>query len=145
MSQQFTYRPGQMVPGTGLKVIRPLGSGGMGAVYEVEETSVEAPFMMKVVHAHLLRPGSNVAERMRQEAKTEARVNHNDIVRVYRAGVTAESPPLPFYVMDRLSGYTVRQVLRWHRSKGGRVPLNWVLWIASSLLQALDHAHKNGI
>src|SRR5262252_1935267 len=112
--QQFRYRPGQMVPGTGLKVIRPLGSGGMGAVYEVEETSVEAPFVMKVVHAQLLRPGSHAAERMRQEAKTQARLNHKNIVRVYRAGVTAESPPLPYYVMDRLAGYTVRQVLRWH-------------------------------
>ncbi len=56
MEHRFRYRPGEIVPGTGLKVIRPLGSGGMGAVYEVEETSVEAPFVMKVVPPELLRP-----------------------------------------------------------------------------------------
>jgi len=117
----------------------------MGAVYEVEETSVEAPFVMKVVHPELLRPGSHAAERMRQEAKTQARLDHKNIVRVYRAGVTAESPPLPFYVMDRLSGYTVRHVLHWHRSKGMLVPLSWVFWISANLLQALEHAHKNGV
>jgi len=117
----------------------------MGAVYEVEETSVEAPFVMKVIHPELLRPGSHAADRMRQEAKTQARLNHKNIVRVYRAGVTAESPPLPFYVMDRLSGYTVRHVLGWHRSKGMLVPLSWVFWIGSNLLQALEHAHKNGV
>ncbi len=145
MEHRFRYRPGEIVPGTGLKVIRPLGSGGMGAVYEVEETSVEAPFVMKVIHPELLRPGSHAADRMRQEAKTQARLNHKNIVRVYRAGVTAESPPLPFYVMDRLSGYTVRHVLGWHRSKGMLVPLSWVFWIGSNLLQALEHAHKNGV
>src|SRR5215813_13864401 len=53
MGHKYRYRPGQMVPGTGLKIIRPLGSGGMGAVYEVEETSVEAPFVMKVVQPGL--------------------------------------------------------------------------------------------
>jgi hypothetical protein len=145
MGHKYRYRPGQIVPGTGLKIIRPLGSGGMGAVYEVEETSVEALFVMKVVHPHLLLPGSNAAERMRQEAKTQARLNHKNIVRVYRAGVTAESPPLPYYVMDRLSGYNVRQVLRWHGSKGAFVPLGWTFWIAASVLQALDHAHTNGV
>src|SRR5262249_4779467 len=139
-------RPGEIVPGTGLKIVRPLGSGGMGAVYEVEEISVEAPFVMKVVHPHLLlTSGSRVADRMRQEAKTQARLNHDNIVRVYRAGVTAESPPLPYYVMDRLSGYAVRQVLRWHRSRRALIPMSWVFWIGASLLQALDHAHKNGV
>ena len=65
MGQQYRYRPGEMVPGTDLKIIRPIGSGGMGAVYEVEETSVEAPFVMKVVHPHLLlTSGSRVAERI---------------------------------------------------------------------------------
>jgi serine/threonine protein kinase len=145
MGPSFRYRPGQMVPGTGLKIIRPLGSGGMGAVYEVEETSVEAPFVMKVVHPHLMLPGSKGAERMRQEAKTQARLHHKNIVRVYRAGVTDESPPLPYYVMDRLSGYTLRQALEWHAKKGALLPIGWVLWIGPSILQALEHAHTNGV
>lgn len=146
MRAEFRYQPGELVPGTGLKVLRGIGSGGMGSVYEVEETSVEAPFVMKVVHAHLLASGgSRIADRMRQEAKTLARLNHKNIVRVYRAGVTDESPPLPFYVMDRLSGYTVQHLLRWHSARQLLLPLNWVFWIVSSLLSALDHAHEHGI
>jgi hypothetical protein len=53
MNAEYRYRPGQIVPGTDLKIIMPVGSGGMGSVYQVEETSVEAPFVMKVIHAAL--------------------------------------------------------------------------------------------
>jgi serine/threonine protein kinase len=146
MGATFRYKPGQIVPGTDLKVVRPIASGGMGSVYEVEETSVEAPFVMKVLHAHLLLDASSrMGERMRQEARTQARLTHKNIVRVYRAGVTAESPPLPYYVMDPLFGYTLRHVIRWHRSKGLALPLSWVFWIASGLLSALEYAHQHGV
>jgi len=69
MSSEYRYRPGQIVPGTDLKIIMPIGSGGMGSVYEVEETSVEAPFVMKVIHPELLRDN---AEHVRENAGASA-------------------------------------------------------------------------
>lgn len=145
MAHGFRYGPGQIVPGTGLKVIRPLGSGGMGAVYEVEKISLGAPFVMKVLHPHLMLSGAQAARRMDQEARTQARLVHRNIVRVYDAGVTAEVPGLPYYVMDKLDGYTLRQVLRWHRARKLSLPLSWAFWISASVLSALEHAHKNGV
>jgi serine/threonine-protein kinase len=47
--------------------------------------------------------------------------------------------------MDPLFGYTLRHVIRWHRAKGLTLPLSWVLWIASGLLAALEHAHQHGV
>jgi serine/threonine protein kinase len=146
MGQSMLYEAGQIVPGTKLRILRPLGSGGMGSVYEVEETSVEKPYVLKVIHPHLLHgSGSRMQARMQQEAKTLARLEHKNIVQVYWAGVTDEVLPLPYYVMERLSGYTLRHMMRWHRSKGLPVPLSWAFRIASSLLSALGYAHENGI
>jgi len=146
MSSEYRYRPGQIVPGTDLKIIMPIGSGGMGSVYEVEETSVEAPFVMKVIHPELLRDNAeHVRERMRREAKTLAQLSHKHIVRVYRAGLTTESPPLPFYVMDMLSGHTLSQIVHSYVSKGRLPPLGLFFQVAKSLLSALDYAHKRGV
>jgi serine/threonine-protein kinase len=146
MSSEYRYRPGEIVPGTDLKIIMPIGSGGMGSVYEVEETSVEAPFVMKVIHPELLRDNAeHVRERMRREAKTLAQLSHKHIVRVYRAGLTAESPPMPFYVMDMLSGHTLSQILHSYASKQRLLPLALFFQVAKSLLSALDYAHKRGV
>jgi serine/threonine protein kinase len=91
MAQQILYQAGPIVPGTKLRILRPLGSGGMSSVYEVEETSVEKPYLLNVIHPHLLHgSGSRMRARMRQEAKTLARLEHKNIVQVYWAGVTEE-------------------------------------------------------
>jgi len=118
----------------------------MGSVYEVEETSVEKLYVLKVIHPHLLHgSGSRVQARMQKEAKTLAKLEHKNIVQVYWAGVTDEVLPLPYYVMERLSGYTLRHITRWHRSKGRLMPLGRAFRIASSLVSALGYAHENGI
>src|SRR5689334_18211201 len=84
MGHTALYESGQIVPGTKLRIIRPLGSGGMGSVYEVEETSVEKGYVLKVIHPHLLRgSGSRMQERMVQEAKALAKLEHRNIVQVY--------------------------------------------------------------
>ena len=146
MNPEYRYRPGQIVPGTDLKIIMPIGSGGMGSVYEVEETSVEAPFVMKVIHPELLRENADrMRERMRREARTLAQLNYKHIVRVYRAGLTAESPPLPFYVMDMLSGHPLSQVLHGHAKRELLPPIDLFFLVAKGLLLALDYAHRHGV
>src|SRR6185436_18214360 len=135
MNPEYRYRPGQIVPGTDLKIVMPIGSGGMGSVYAVEETSVEALFVMKVIHPELSRESSDrMRERMRREARTLAQLNYKHIVRVYRAGLTAESPPLPFYVMDMLSGHPLSQVLQAHAKKELVPPIDLFFLVAKGLV-----------
>ena len=67
------------------RVIRHVGSGGMGVVYEVEDVTVEKHYVLKV-----LRPeyGSNksIVQRMVQEAKALGKLHHRNIVEIFTAG-----------------------------------------------------------
>src|SRR5882672_2080974 len=146
MDPAFQYRPGQVVPGTDLKVIEFIGSGGMGSVYTVEEMFLEGTFVMKVIHPRLLRENAGrMHDRMRCEARTLAKLDHKNIVRVHRGGTTGDVPPLPFYVMDMLSGYTLSQVLRGNAKRRFVLPRRWFFRFGSSLLSALEHAHDHGV
>src|SRR5579859_5864400 len=134
------YKPGQSVPGTVYEVVRLIGAGGMGTVYDVEDTTIGKRYVLKTLHPQL---GSreDLARRMQNEARTLARLNHPNIVEVITAGVTADDLRLPYYVMERLNGQSLRLVLE----KRGQLELQHAYHIAIDLLDALDHAHDKGV
>src|SRR6516165_10293876 len=134
------YEPGESIPGTVYQVVRRLGSGGMGTVYEVEDTTIGKKYVLKTLHPQL---GSreDLARRMQDEARTLARLNHPNIVEVITAGITADDLRLPYYVMERLNGQSLRSIL----TKKGRLDLPYVYHIGIDLLDALDHAHDKGV
>ena len=138
------YEAGQLIPGTKLRVEQYVGGGGMGSVYAATETSVHKRYVVKVIHPSLLS-SAQASERMMQEAITLANLEHRNIVQVYWAGLTDESPALPFYVMERLQGYPLRHALAWYTKRALDLPLTWFFHIASGLLTALEYAHDNRI
>lgn len=135
-----TYRPGEEVPGTVYRVVKHLATGGMGTVYEVEDTSVEKRYVLKTLHPQLLSRG-DLAQRMKEEAKTLAKLHHPNIVDVVTAGITQDEARIPYYVMERLNG----QNLRWMLERKGSLELVYALRIAIDVLDALEHAHDFGI
>jgi serine/threonine protein kinase len=135
-----TYQPGTQVPGTVYRVRRLIGAGGMGTVYDVEDTTIGKRFVLKTLHPQL-GAREDLARRMQNEARTLARLNHPNIVEVFTAGVTADDLRLPYYVMERLNGQSLRVVLE----KKGRLELGHAYHIAIDLLDALDHAHDKGV
>src|SRR5580704_13067768 len=135
-----TYPPGTQVPGTVYGVRRLIGAGGMGTVYDVEDTTIGKRFVLKTLHPQL-GAREDLARRMQNEARTLARLNHPNIVEVFTAGVTADDLRLPYYVMERLNGQSLRVVLE----KKGRLDLAHAYHIAIDLLDALDHAHDKGV
>jgi serine/threonine-protein kinase len=135
-----TYRPGQDVPGTVYRVLRHLATGGMGTVYEVEDTTVEKRYVLKTLHPQLLAR-EDLAQRMKDEAKVLAKLHHPHIVDVVTAGVTQDAARVPYYVMERLNG----QNLRWMLEKKGALDLVYALRIAIDVLDALEHAHEHGV
>lgn len=137
------YRHGQAIPGTQYRFIRELGAGGHGTVYSVEHTFLEAPAVMKLLHAELVDRG-DLAVRMTREAKTLAKLRHPNIVEVRDGGISGESPGRPYFVMEALNGMPLRELLRHVRSPGG-VGIMPTLWIMIGVLEGLEHAHRAGV
>jgi serine/threonine protein kinase len=134
------YQPGEDVPGTVYKVLRLIGAGGMGTVYDVEDTTIGKRYVLKTLHPRL-GAREDLARRIQNEARTLARLHHPNIVEVITAGVTADDLKLPYYLMERLSGQSLRLVLE----KKGQLELSHAYHIGIDLLDALDHAHDKGV
>jgi serine/threonine protein kinase len=134
------YQSGERLPGTVYEVVRFIGSGGMGTVYQVTDTTIGKHYVLKTLHPQL---GSrdDLARRLLKEARTLARLNHTNIVEVITAGVTSDDLRLPFYVMERLNGQSLRVVLE----KKGQLELPHAYQIGIDLLDALDYAHGQGV
>lgn len=134
------YQPGQQLPGTVYRVVRHLATGGMGSVYDVEDVTVGKRYVLKTLLPQLLER-KDLARRMEAEARTLARLAHPNIVEVVTAGVTSGDFKMPYYVMERLNGQNLRVVL----DKKSALELPHCHRIAIDVLDALGHAHENGV
>ena len=134
------YQPGEILPGTVYRVVRHLATGGMGSVYDVEDTTVEKRYVLKTLHPQLVAR-EDLARRMRDEARSLAKLQHPNIVDVITAGVTTDALRMPFYVMERLVGQNLRVVLE----KKGALDVTHAYRIAIDVADALEHAHENNI
>src|SRR5580658_6975438 len=140
MSRPRDYQPGEHVPGTVYRVIRLIGAGGMGTVYDVEDTTVGKRYVLKTLHPEFYAR-KDLAKRMETEARTLARLSHPNIVEVVTAGATTDDLRLPYYVMEKLKGQNLRTIL----DKKGGLELAHALHIGIDLLDALDNAHDKGV
>ena len=134
------YQPDEPIAGTVYRVVKQIGAGGMGTVYEVEDTSIGKHYVLKTLHPQLGTRG-DLARRMENEARTLARLSHPHIVEVITAGITRDDLRLPYFVMERLNGQSLRAVVQ----KKGRLELPHAYHIQLELLDALEYAHNNGV
>jgi aminoglycoside phosphotransferase (APT) family kinase protein len=88
------------------QLVRRIGSGGMGVVYEAEQESLGRRVALKVVRPELLY-FEGARERFRREIEAVARLAHPAIVPVLASG---EQDGLPFYAMELMRGRTVQEV-----------------------------------
>jgi eukaryotic-like serine/threonine-protein kinase len=132
------YEDGQVVPGTSYRVVRLLGSGGMGQVYEVEHVEIGRRYVLKTLLSTLALRQDLIA-RMRNEWRALGRLRHPNIVDVVYAGTTATT--IPFYVMELLDGETLRDRL----SREHRLAIPDALGIALQILFGLEAAHAIGV
>ncbi len=130
--------PGQMLEGTPYRILRLIGEGGMGAVYEVEHVRLTKRYVAKTLHARL-RSRDDLVERMEIEAKSTAKLRHPNIVDVHDLGVTTDGKP--YFIMDKLEGIDLRRLLRAKK----RLDVETALRIILDVLEALAAAHRAGL
>ncbi|MDQ3419046.1 MAG: serine/threonine-protein kinase [Acidobacteriota bacterium] len=118
------------------RILRPIGSGGMGVVYEADDTRLGRRVALKFLPGTLARD-SDALERFVREARAASALNHPHICTVY---AIEEHEGDRFIAMELLEG----ESLDWRIADR---PLAWnaMLEIAIQVADALDAAHQRGV
>jgi serine/threonine protein kinase len=118
------------------RVVRPIGRGGMGAVYEVENVRIRKTVAMKLLSANA---AEDVVRRFEKEAQAAGQIGSEHIVEVHDLGTMPSGEP--YMVMELLEGETLRQ--RLHREK--RLSVEAAVPLLVQVLEGLSAAHAAGI
>ena len=154
------------------RLLRRLGSGGMGVVYLARQESLGREVALKLIRPEqLFFP--HARERFRREVEAVARLQHPGIVPVYTVG---EEEGVPFFAMERIAGCTLAEglnelsgrapeslrgsdlaavIARHDRQDGeappdgvGQLPESWLetcLRLVLQVAEAMAHAHEQGV
>jgi WD40 repeat protein/serine/threonine protein kinase len=99
------------------RIIREIGRGGMGVVYEAEQVSLGRHVALKVLPPRVR--DAKQRQRFEREAKAAAKLHHTNIVPVFGVG---EHDDQPYYVMQFIQGLGLDQVLDELRRLGAKAP-----------------------
>jgi serine/threonine-protein kinase len=126
------------VLGDRYKILRRVGEGGMGIVYEAEHIVIEKHVALKVLRDDFgSRP--DVVERFRQEAKSASRIGHENIVDISDFGETPSGAS--YFVMEMLDGEELADRL----AREGTIDPARAVSILIQCCRALGAAHQKGI
>jgi eukaryotic-like serine/threonine-protein kinase len=123
------------------QVLGLLGRGGMGSVYRALHVMMQKELALKVLHPELGRL-EEVAKRFEREAQSASRLDHEHIIRVTDFGRDhGPDGEMLFLVMEVLEGESLKQVI----ARRGRLATSAAVGIARQILDALEHAHGEGV
>jgi serine/threonine-protein kinase len=120
------------------RVIRPLGMGGMGAVYLAENVGIGRQVAIKVLRPEFAND-VQVVTRFKQEARAAAAIGHPGIVEVLDLGSFPDGGL--FIVMEALEGETLRD----HLKRMGTLPPGQAAGLLADVLDTLAAAHDKGV
>jgi len=121
------------------RVLRLLGEGGMGVVYEAEQEQPRRRVALKVIKPGLADPRS--IRRFEHESLALGRLQHPGIAQIYEAG-SAETGfgPQPYFAMEFIDGQPLLQYAEVHR-----LSTRERLELMARVCEAVQHAHQRGI
>ncbi len=121
-------------------IVRVLGEGGMGTVYEARQDKPDRAVALKVVRANVLSP--EMLRRFEHESQVLGRLQHPGIAQVYEAGVVHDErgEPLPFFAMELVRGLTLTR-----HAEQKRLGTRERLELIARVCDAIEHAHQKGV
>jgi tetratricopeptide (TPR) repeat protein/tRNA A-37 threonylcarbamoyl transferase component Bud32 len=122
------------------RILRQLGAGGMGVVYEAEDTRLGRRVALKFLPASL-DASADAAARFEREARILSSLNHPNICTIHDIGTVSEDGhDRRFIVMELLEGESLRG-----RIHGHALPVDQIVEFGGEIADALDAAHEKGI
>lgn len=118
------------------EIVRELGKGGMGVVFEAKQRSLGRSVALKMLRLGALANAEDF-QRIRNEAETTATLDHSAIVPIHDVGVHEEQP---YFTMKLVHGPPLNQCYEsFHQDPRAAAQLVW------KLANAVDHAHLRGV
>ncbi|MBS2018644.1 MAG: protein kinase [Deltaproteobacteria bacterium] len=129
----------QIVDGK-FRIVRQLGQGGMGAVFEAINLGTNRRVALKVIVSAALANAPDVVTRFHREARASGSIDSKHVVQVLDTGVEPTTGD-PYMVMDYLAGEDVHDLVR----RVGPLPPELVARIGAQACLGLARAHEAGI
>ncbi len=129
--------PGDVIGGK-YRIVRMIGDGGMGTVYEAHHELLDTQVALKFLHAELAqRPG--LGSRFLQEARVSARIHSVHVAHVTDVDQAADGSP--YLVMELLHGESLQTAL----DRRSKLPVEQAIDFALQMLSGLESAHHIGV
>jgi eukaryotic-like serine/threonine-protein kinase len=121
------------------QIVRVLGEGGMGAVFEAEQEHPRRMVALKVIKPGLAN--TELLRRFELESQVLARLQHPGIAQIYEAGAAdAGFGPQPYFAMEFIRGAPLREYAASHQ-----LSIRKRLELMARVCDAVEHAHQRGI
>ncbi|MBK9386351.1 MAG: serine/threonine protein kinase [Planctomycetes bacterium] len=128
-------RPGERVAGR-YDVLREIGRGGMGVVFEAEQREPHRRVALKCLNPGAF--GAGLVQRFRREGEALARLRHPGIAQVFEAFVVEGAIPQPFLALELVEGVPLDEM-------AASLRIEERLELVAATCDALAHAHARGV
>lgn len=119
------------------EVIRLIGKGGMGLVYQARHVELDKFVAIKVLNTRLVE-NEEAIERFKREARTVAKLEHANVVKVFDYGVKGT---ICYLIMEYLQGESLRSRLKNNK----QIPLKQITQFLTQVCLALEFVHQQGV
>ena len=122
-----------------LRLLRPLGQGGMGVVWAARHLTLATDVAVKLIRPERVAADPALVARFEREARATARIAHPNVVQVMDYGTVDDA--VPYLVMELLRGFSLAELIE----RGGRLSLVTIKSLVQQVGSALESAHEHGI